>query len=63
MTKNVDFVELVERLGPPPQVLWVTCGNTTNARLKQILSKCLPQAIPLLEDGERLIEITDTSTR
>src|SRR3990172_4082454 len=59
MTKDADFVELVERLGPPPQVLWVTCGNTTNARLRQILSQCLPAAIPLLESGEPLIEITD----
>jgi predicted nuclease of predicted toxin-antitoxin system len=60
ITKDADFVELVERLGPPPQVLWITCGNTTNARLKQILSQCLPSAIPLLETGEPLIEIADS---
>src|SRR5438128_227443 len=33
MTKDSDFVELLDRLGPPPQIVWVTCGNTTNARL------------------------------
>jgi predicted nuclease of predicted toxin-antitoxin system len=38
MTKDADFAELVGRLGSPPQVLWVTCGNTTDARLRQILS-------------------------
>ena len=59
MTKDADFAELVERLGPPPQVLWVTCGNTTNARLQQILSKCMPEAIPRLKAGDPLIEIAD----
>ena len=29
MTKDADFTELVERLGTPPQVLWIRCGNTT----------------------------------
>jgi predicted nuclease of predicted toxin-antitoxin system len=57
MTKDSDFVRLLEELGPPPQVIWLTCGNTSNARLKQILSKALPQAIILLESGEPLVEI------
>ena len=30
MTKDSDFVDLVCRLGQPPQVLWLTCGNVTN---------------------------------
>jgi predicted nuclease of predicted toxin-antitoxin system len=60
MTKDSDFVELVERLGPPPQLLWVTCGNTTNARLKQVLIKCMPLAIAQLESGAPLIEITES---
>jgi predicted nuclease of predicted toxin-antitoxin system len=59
MTKDGDFVELVERLGAPPQILWIKCGNTTNARLRQILEKCLPLAIPLLDHGESIIEIDD----
>jgi predicted nuclease of predicted toxin-antitoxin system len=28
ITKDQDFVRLVGRLGPPPNVIWVTCGNT-----------------------------------
>jgi predicted nuclease of predicted toxin-antitoxin system len=59
MTKDADFAELVERLGPPPQILWVTCGNTTNARLKQIFGKSMPMAISRLQAGDALIEITD----
>jgi predicted nuclease of predicted toxin-antitoxin system len=57
MTKDSDFVKLLEEFGPPPQVVWLTCGNTSNARLKQILTKALPQAIILLESGEPLVEI------
>ena len=29
MSKDSDFVLLLERFGPPPQVLWVTCGTTS----------------------------------
>jgi predicted nuclease of predicted toxin-antitoxin system len=57
MTKDSDFVKLLEESGPPPQVVWLTCGNTSNARLKQILTKALPRAIGLLESGEPLVEI------
>jgi predicted nuclease of predicted toxin-antitoxin system len=59
MTKDSDFVELLQRLGPPPKVLWVTFGNTSNARLRQILSAQLPAAVARLELGESLVEIAD----
>ena len=59
MTKDRDFVELVGRLGPPPQDLWVTCGNTSNARLSEILARVLPAAWKLLEQSEPLVEIGD----
>lgn len=59
MTKDSDFVEMLQRLGPPPKVLWVTCGNTSNARLREILSRDLPAAITRLEGGENMVEIGD----
>jgi predicted nuclease of predicted toxin-antitoxin system len=59
MTKDSDFVLLQERLGPPPSVLWVRCGNTSNAHLKVVLRRTFPAAVRLLEAGETLIEITD----
>jgi predicted nuclease of predicted toxin-antitoxin system len=59
MSKDEDFRLLVERLGSPPQILWVTCGNTSNARLREILTKSLPTAIELLQRGEPLVEISD----
>ena len=49
MSKDEDFRALVERLGSPPQVLWVTCGNTANARLREILTKSLLPAMDLLQ--------------
>ena len=58
MTKDNDFVLLLDRLGAPPQVIWVTCGNTSNARLKEILTNTLPKALELLKSGEELVEIS-----
>ena len=40
MTKDQDFVALQARLGAPPQIVWVTCGNTSNANMKRILGSC-----------------------
>lgn len=59
LTKDADFVEMVERLGPPPQVIWLTCGNTSNAALRGILKQELPKALELLGKGERLVEISE----
>ncbi|WP_038016363.1 DUF5615 family PIN-like protein [Synechococcus sp. PCC 7335] len=58
MTKDSDFVDLVERLGSPPQIIWLTCGNTSNAKLREILSETLPKALKILATGETLVEIS-----
>lgn len=58
MTKDSDFADLVNRLGSPPQIIWLTCGNTSNARLREILSVTLPEALKLLRSGEALVEIS-----
>lgn len=58
MTKDSDFVQLLDRYGMPPQVIWLTCGNTSNANLKVILAATLQQALDLLRGGERLVEIS-----
>lgn len=57
MTKDKDFVSLFERLGSPPKIIWLTCGNTSNARLKEILTATLNDAIELLQNGEEIVEI------
>jgi predicted nuclease of predicted toxin-antitoxin system len=38
MSKDRDLADLVLRHGPPPQIIWITCGNTSNRRLEEILS-------------------------
>ena len=58
LTKDSDFVSLLERFDSPPKIIWLTCGNTSNANLKIILSKTLQDAIDLLESGEKIIEIS-----
>lgn len=61
ISKDSDFQEMVLTQGPPPQILWVTCGNTSTARMQEILAKSLPQAITVLKTGEALVEITNQS--
>ena len=59
MTKDSDFLLLLDQLGPPPQILWITCGNTSNAHLKNILKISFAKALDLINHGERLVEISD----
>lgn len=59
MTKDEDFVKILERRGPPPQIVWLTCGNTSNASLQTILLRRLPKALELIARGEPLVEISD----
>ena len=42
----------------PPQIIWLTCGNTSNARLQEILSATLPAALELFRAGEALVEMS-----
>ncbi|WP_310428108.1 DUF5615 family PIN-like protein [Chamaesiphon sp. VAR_48_metabat_135_sub] len=58
MSKDSDFVDLVCRLGSPPQILWLTCGNVTNKNLRRILTSTLPDAIVQLQQGESVVEIS-----
>ena len=57
VTKDRDFVDLVGRHGPPPQIVWVTCGNTSNAFLREVLLDAWPRAAALWQAGEPLVEI------
>jgi predicted nuclease of predicted toxin-antitoxin system len=59
ISKDSDFVEMVLRLGVPPQLLWVTCGNVTNRRLQNLLTQVFPRAQELLVSGEAVVEIAD----
>jgi predicted nuclease of predicted toxin-antitoxin system len=52
-----DFADLVTRLDPPPQVLWVRIGNLTNRSLREYFGATLRSALELLRGGEPLVEM------
>ena len=54
LTKDSDFVDLANRFGAPPQIIWLTCGNTSNARLKEILNATL---LPLPSAQRQLMHL------
>lgn len=57
MSKDEDFKLLIERHGPPPQVIWITSGNMSNAHFQSLLLKTFSDAIVLIERGEAVVEI------
>ena len=59
ITKDIDIAHLLNRFGPPPKVIWLRCGNTSNARLRDILEHSLSLALEMLEGGEDLVEIAE----
>ena len=63
MTKDADFVELLEQHEPPPQVVLATCGNTSNARLRRLVQTAWPAILAMLERGEVLVELGDQFNR
>lgn len=58
VTKDEDFVVLLERHGPPPQVVWVTAGNLRNAELRQLMVAAWPRVAELLAAGHPLVEVS-----
>lgn len=57
MTKDADFARMVERLGPPPHILWLRCGNTSNSAMKNLLATELAPALKSLSEGAAIVEI------
>ena len=62
MTKDRDFVHLLHTHGSPPKVIWITCGNTSNLFMRNLLLTTFHQALQLLNKGEDLVEISDLAT-
>ncbi len=57
VTKDRDFAELVARLGPPPGIVLLSCGNTSTAYLRGMMRNQLAEALRLIRTGEKLVEI------
>ena len=60
VTKDSDFLQLLSQLGTPPQIVWITCRNTSNDQLRTILNRAMPHAIEMLGMGEPIVEISDS---
>lgn len=59
MSKDDNFIRLLEDIGPPPAIIWITTGNSSNARMRHLLQNNLNIALRLIKSGEKLIEIGD----
>ncbi|MEZ5978467.1 MAG: DUF5615 family PIN-like protein [Planctomycetota bacterium] len=57
VTKDADFVELVRRHGPPPQIVWITIGNSTNEHLGRVFTEHGTRVLEALRADEVLVEI------
>lgn len=58
VSKDVDFYDRALLLGPRPQVIHVSVGNCSNARLFQIFASEWDNIERALSSGSRLIAIT-----
>jgi predicted nuclease of predicted toxin-antitoxin system len=59
ISKDSDFADLVQQLGAPPQLVWLTCGNLTNVRMKAVFSSAWPRVAAVLATGEPIVELGD----
>ena len=57
LSKDSDFLDRVQRLGTPPQLIYVTSGNSSVRHLKEVLIRTFPEAQLLLNGGEAIVEI------
>jgi predicted nuclease of predicted toxin-antitoxin system len=57
MTKDRDFLHLLFEQGPPPQVIWLRVGNSSNQALQAVLLRTLKEAVASLREGEPWVEI------
>jgi predicted nuclease of predicted toxin-antitoxin system len=57
ITKDSDFLDLVARLDPPPQIIWVTCGNVTNPALHALFASAFQEVLNLLRAGAPVVEL------
>lgn len=57
LTKDADFVALAARLGAPPQVVHLRCGNLSTIETQALLSRTFADALDRLAHGQTIVEI------
>jgi predicted nuclease of predicted toxin-antitoxin system len=59
ISKDHDFLGILDRLKPPPKLIWLTMGNCPNKTMQKILEQALIPAIKeLLKTSTTFIEIS-----
>jgi len=57
ITKDDDLPRLLRELGPPPKIIWLTCGNTSNTVLRRLFATRLNAALDTLAGAESLVQL------
>lgn len=57
ISKDSDFVELVQHHGSPPKLIWVTVGNVTNANLRQLFTATFKNILTVLAEDTDIVEL------
>ena len=60
MTKDRDFLHLLFEQGPPPHVIWLRVGNSSNQAFQAVLLRIPKEAVASLREGEPWVEIRST---
>jgi len=63
VTKDADFAALVGQHGSPPQVVLITCGNTSNARLREVVQSGWAAVRVMLERGHAAARVHQRLTK
>jgi predicted nuclease of predicted toxin-antitoxin system len=58
VSKDSDFIRLIESFGCPPHLVWVTMGNTSNRELRIALGKSLHGVMRAIREGEAVVELS-----
>jgi predicted nuclease of predicted toxin-antitoxin system len=57
VTRDRDFLALLDHHGPPPAVVWVNLGNCSNATLLARFEQHWDAVVRLIDSGEPLVEL------
>jgi len=57
LTKDEAFVEMVRRAGPPPQMVWLRCGNRSTPEMQVWLGTLFQDTLDRLGAGEPVVEL------
>ena len=50
VTLDADFGDMAGLYGPPPQVIWLRCGNRPTAVIEALIRRCAAQIATLGDD-------------